>query len=117
MDLPLKYHTSVSQLCLLTGNFEILWSGILQQPPNTLADPGGGAAGARPPNRINFFCFRIRFHQKVYTSEIGAHPQRVGAPPTGNPGSATEIEELGSRKSSVSTFSILTVENIYFILI
>ena len=40
----------------------------------------GGAAGARPPNRINFFRFRIRFRQKVYASEVGA-PQRVGAPP------------------------------------
>ena len=43
----------------------------------------GGAAGAPPPpNRIHFFRFHIRFHRKVYASE-------VGAPPMGNPGSAT----------------------------
>ena len=35
-----------------------------------LADPGG-AAGARPPNRINFFRFCIRFRQKVYALEVG----------------------------------------------
>ena len=49
-----------------------------------LADPGG-AAGARPPNRIQFFRFHICFHQKAPTSE-------VGAPPMGNPGSATGVE-------------------------
>ena len=54
-----------------------------------LADPEG-AAGAPPPNGIKFFHFRIRFHQKVPASEVGA-PQRLGALPTGNPGSATAI--------------------------
>ena len=43
-----------------------------------------------PPNGIKFFHFRIRFHQKVPASEVGA-PQRLGALPTGNPGSATAI--------------------------
>ena len=52
----------------------------------SLADPGG-AAGA-PPNMINFFHFHIRFHQKVYASEVGA-PPTGRRPPTGNPGSAT----------------------------
>ena len=57
----------------------------------SLADPGGALPARTPPNRINFFRFCICFHQKVYASEVGAPPQRVGAPPpTGNPGSATE---------------------------
>ena len=51
----------------------------------------GGSGGRRwrtpPPNSIHFFRFHIRFCQKVYASEVGV-PQRVGAPPTGNPGSA-----------------------------
>ena len=36
----------------------------------------GGAAGMcpPPPNRINFFCFRIHFHQKLYASEVDAPP-------------------------------------------
>ena len=58
----------------------------------SLADPGG-RRGARPPNRINFFRFHICFRQKVYVLEVGAPPpQRVGAPPTGNPGSATAFD-------------------------
>ena len=44
----------------------------------TLADPGG-AAGA-PPNRINFFRFRIHFCQKVYVSEVGAPPNGFAPP-------------------------------------
>ena len=39
----------------------------------SLADPGG-RRGARPPNRINFFRFRIRFRRKVYVWEVGAAP-------------------------------------------
>ena len=57
----------------------------------------GGAAGAPPPpNRINFFHFCICFSGKVYTSEVGTPPQRVGAPPppTGNPGSTTDYTYL-----------------------
>ena len=56
----------------------------------SLADPGGHRQRMPPPpNRINFFHFHIHFCRKVYVSEVGA-PQWVGAPPTGNPGSATE---------------------------
>ena len=62
----------------------------------SLADPGG-AAGMHPPNRINFFHFCIRFHEKVYVSEVGT-PQRVGAPPTGNPGSATGCHMVQKEK-------------------
>ena len=53
---------------------------------NTLADPGG-TTSVPPPNRINFFRFRICFRRKVYALE-------VGAPPTGNPGSATETIDV-----------------------
>ena len=49
----------------------------------------GGAASTQPPNRIQFFHFCICFCQKAPTSEVGA-PQRLGTPPTGNPGSATD---------------------------
>ena len=31
----------------------------------------GGATSMCPPNRINFFRFHIRFHQKVYVLEVG----------------------------------------------
>ena len=45
-----------------------------------------------PPNRIQFFCFRILFCLKVPTSEVGTPPTaRCLPPPTGNPGSATEL--------------------------
>ena len=54
----------------------------------TLADPGGRHGAPPPPNRINFFCFRIRFCRKVYASEVGT-PSTGQRPPTGNPGSAT----------------------------
>ena len=41
----------------------------------------GGAAGAHPPNRIQFFCFCIHFCQKVPTSEVGAPPNGSVPPP------------------------------------
>ena len=47
----------------------------------SFADPGG-AAGARPPNRIQFFHFRICFHQKAPTSEAGTPPM-AQHPPNG----------------------------------
>ena len=48
----------------------------------TLADPGGRRQRAPPFNGIQFFRFHIRFCRKAPALE-------VGAPPTGNPGSAT----------------------------
>ena len=39
----------------------------------TVVDPGG-AASMHPPNRTQFFCFCICFHQKVCMLEIGAPP-------------------------------------------
>ena len=53
-----------------------------------MADPGG-TAGTRPPNRINFFCFCIPFHRKVYASEVAPPPTGRRPAPMGNPGSAT----------------------------
>ena len=49
----------------------------------------GGTAGM-PPHRIQFFRFCICFCQKAPILEVDA-PQRLGAPPMGNPGSATDI--------------------------
>ena len=43
---------------------------------------GGGAAGACPPNRIQFFCFHIHFCRKVPTSEVGT-PTTARCPPNG----------------------------------
>ena len=67
-----------------------LWCArILLQCP--LADPrGGGAAGARPPNRIQFFRFRICFRQKAPALVVGA-PNGSAPPPTENPGCATAL--------------------------
>ena len=42
----------------------------------------GGCQPCMPPNRIQFFHFRICFHQKVPTLEVGG-PQQLGAPPNG----------------------------------
>ena len=47
-----------------------------------LADPGG-AAGARPPNRINFFVFAYVFAEKCTRRRLAS------TPPPENPGSAT----------------------------
>ena len=46
----------------------------------TLADLGS-ATGARPPNGIQFFHFRIRFHRKVPASEVGAPQREILDPP------------------------------------
>ena len=55
-----------------------------------LADPGGRRQHTPlPPNRIQFFHFHICFCQKAPMSEVSA-PQWLGAPQTGNPGSATD---------------------------
>ena len=70
-----------SLLTFLCWPWSSTWTGT------SLADPGG-AAGMRPPNRIQFFCFHTCFCWKAYVSEVGT-PQWVSAPPMGNPGSAT----------------------------
>ena len=59
----------------------------------SVADPRGGAAGARPPQGSRFFRFDIQILRNVAASGVGAPPYEVGAPPTGNPGSATEMYE------------------------
>ena len=48
-------------------------------------DPG--APPARPQGS-RFFRFDIQIFQNIATSGVGAPPHEVGAPPTGNPGSA-----------------------------
>ena len=48
----------------------------------SLANPGGHHRHPPPPQQAQFFRFHIHFHQKAPVSE-------VGAPKTGNPGSAT----------------------------
>ena len=62
--------------------------------PEAVADPGG-TAGMRPtPQRGSIsFIFAYVFAKKC-TCWRSATPQWVGAPPTGNPGSATAKENL-----------------------
>ena len=55
---------------------------------DTLADPGG-ALPARAPQGSRFFRFDIQIFRNIAASGVGA-PHEVGAPTTGNPGSATE---------------------------
>ena len=50
----------------------------------------GGVPGTRHPYETQSFNFHIHFHQKAPALEIHA-PQRVYAPSTGNPGSATDM--------------------------
>ena len=49
-----------------------------------------GAPPARaPPYRSRFFRFDIQIFRNIAASGVGVPPYEVGAPPTGNPGSAT----------------------------
>ena len=41
----------------------------------------GGTPGVHPPNRIQFFHFRICFCQKAYVSEVGAPQREILDPP------------------------------------
>ena len=67
-----------------------------------MADPGG-AAGARP-YRSRFFHFDIQIFRNVATSGVGA-PYEVGAPPMGNPGSATE-QDIDKQVNDSDTIGI-----------
>ena len=58
-----------------------------------MADPGGRHRRA-PPYGSRFFRFDIQIFQNVAASGVGAPPYEVGAPPTGNPGSATDLGEI-----------------------
>ena len=73
----------------------------------TSADLGGACPAYAPPYGTQFFRFRIHFHRKVPTSEV--HVPLTGAhPPTGNPGSATDIDTcrlISNRSSSASPVS------------
>ena len=53
-----------------------------------LADPGGHYQCAPPPTESISFVFAYVFAEKCTHWRL-APPPRVGAPPTGNPGSAT----------------------------
>ena len=55
-----------------------------------MADPGGAAGTCPPPHGSRFFRFDIQIFRNVAASGVGA-PYEVGTPPTGNPGSATDI--------------------------
>ena len=44
-----------------------------------------------PPYRSRFFHFDMQNFQNVATSGVHGPPYEVHAPPTGNPGSATEL--------------------------
>ena len=57
---------------------------------SALADLGG-VPGALPHYETQFFHFCIHFCQKAPMSEVHAPPNGSTPPPTGNPGSATEV--------------------------
>ena len=52
------------------------------------------AGARRPPYGSRFFRFDIQIFRNVAASGVGAPPYEVGAPPTGNPGSATGMDSL-----------------------
>ena len=56
-----------------------------------LADLGGGTPGTRPPYGSRFFRFDMQNFWNVAASGVHGPPYEVHAPPTGNPGSATEL--------------------------
>ena len=72
----------VYNTCSVARRSKLLVRRYLFPLGRALADPGG-AASVSPPNRINFFHFRICFHQKVYASEVGAPPPTGRPPPNG----------------------------------
>ena len=61
--------------------------------------------GAHPasPQRTQFFRFDIHILRNVAASGVHAPPTRSTPPPTGNPGSATEMRKL--YKKYVAVFS------------
>ena len=56
----------------------------------TLADLGGRARRAPPPQGSQFFRFDIQNFRNVTASGVHTPSYEVHAPPTGNPGSATD---------------------------
>ena len=64
---------------------------------DSLADLGG-VPGTRPPSGTQFFHFCIHCHRKASALQVNA-PLMGRRPPTGNPGSATEIvKRIGTCK-------------------
>ena len=55
----------------------------------------GGAAGARPPTGPDSFVLTYKFFEMQPSREL-APPYEVGAPPKGNPGSATASKNIFS---------------------
>ena len=52
-----------------------------EKHPLTLVDPGDTTGERSPPDRIQFFCFRICFCRKAPISEVGPPPQMARHPP------------------------------------
>ena len=57
----------------------------------SLADPGGAPPARARPTGSNSLIFAYIFAKK-HPRQKSAPPQQLGAPPTGNPGSATECD-------------------------
>ena len=51
----------------------------------------GGGRRARPPYGSRFFHFDMQNFQNIAASGVHGPPYEVHAPPTGNPGSATDV--------------------------
>ena len=66
----------------------------------------GGSKGGGP-NGIQFFRFRMCFHQKVPTSEVDT-PNGSAPPPKENPGSATDKWNVSTERIPVISLTLLT---------
>ena len=87
-----------------------MWNAIKGTIHSALAVPGG-AAGMRPPNRIQFFHFLISFRQKAPTSEVSVPPPPTARrlPQRGNPGSANaQVVDTRILISKKTTFAVHT---------
>ena len=70
----------------------LIFHSVLVSIIYSLADLGGRTRRTPPPYRAKFFRFDIQNFQNVTVSGVHA-PLRGPHPPTGNPGSATDISQ------------------------
>ena len=80
-------------------------------PPITVADPGWGVPPARaPPLRVQVLSFWHTNFSKQSHLGSWCPPYEVGAPPTGNPGSAAanHVIKVLTQKYRFSTLALIT---------
>ena len=74
---------------------------------SSLVDPGGSPRARPPPTGSISFVFAYVFAKKCTHRRL-APPQQVGAPPTGNPGSATDHDH----DRGASPFKVFVLDHI-----